>query len=194
MLVGLAESAIVAFLLAQFCYAFRQSLVFDQMLNLMLADASWKAVAVWLIWHPGWLMFWATIAVFVSGLALGFLLRLLGILFGTSLPLSQFVASVYWSWANLLLLGVLTPVFYRLLLNSDAWRPLVMLLVGFKIWVIVRLFRAVRVMFMMSYFRATMVFLALFGGLFAAAWLYFDRTRAFTEYARYYLSMLRIIG
>jgi hypothetical protein len=193
-LIGLAESAIVAFLLAQCCYAFRQSLVFDQILSLVLAEASWKAVAIWLIWHPGWFMFWGLISVFLSGVLLAVLFRLVGIFFGTSLPLSQYVASIYWSWANLLLLGALTPVFYRLLLNSDAWRPLLILLLAFEVWALVRVFRAIRVLYMMSYFRAALIFLAVFGGLFLTFWLYFERTRAFTDYARYYLAMLGIIG
>jgi len=192
--IGLVESAIAAFLFAQFCYAFRESLVFDQILDLVLAGPSWKAMAIWLIWHPGWFMLWGTLAVFALGVMLGFLFRLLGILFGTNLPLSQYVTAIYWSWANLLLLGALTPVFYRLLLNSAAWRPLLMSILAFKIWALMRVFRAVRVLYMISYFRAALIFLTVFGGLFFAAWLYWDRTRALTEYARYYLAMLRMIG
>ncbi|MGH7492282.1 MAG: glycoside hydrolase family 2 TIM barrel-domain containing protein [bacterium] len=192
-LIGLTESAIVAFLLVQFCYAFRQSLVFDQILNLVLADASWKAVAIWLIWHPGWFMFWGTLAIFLFGAVLGLLFRLTGVLVGTGLSLSQYVTSIYWSWANLLLLGVLTPVFYRLLLNAEAWRPVLILVLAFKVWLLVRVFRAIRVLYMVSYLRAASILLLVFGSALLTFWLYFDRTRAFTEYARYYLSMLRMI-
>lgn len=192
--VGLAESAVVAFLLAQFCYAFRHSLGFDQVLNLLFPAAGQKALAVWLIWHPGWFMLWGTAAVFALGLVLGFLFRLLGVLVGTSVPLTQYITSVYWAWANLILLGALTPVFYRVLLNADAWRPLLMLVIAFKIWVLVRMFRAVRVLYMASYFRAALICILVLGGLSFAAWLYFDRSRALTDYARYYLSMLRLLG
>ena len=138
-------------------------------------------------------MFWGVVAIVVLGAVLGLLFRLTGILVGTNLTLSQFVTSIYWAWANLLLLGVLTPVFYRLLLNAEAWRPILMLVLAFKIWLLVRLFRDIRVLYMVSYLRAGSILLIVFGGLLLTLWLYFDRTRAFTEYARYYLSMLRII-
>ncbi|NUO81831.1 hypothetical protein HUU05_17305, partial [candidate division KSB1 bacterium] len=57
-----------------------------------------------------------------------------------------------------------------------------------------RMFRAFHVLYMVSYFRAAIVFLLVFGGLLTALLLYLDRTRALFQYLPYYFEMWKSIG
>ncbi len=194
LMLGLTESCILGVLLAQFGYAFRQSLIFDQILNLFCDDAAWKAIAIWLIWNPGWFIFWGSVFTFCSGILLALFFRILGIFFGSSVPISQYVTSVYWSWANVLFLGLLTPIFHRLLLNDSLFGPLAIIIAFMVLWQWGRMFRAFHVLYMVSYFRAAIVFLLVFGGLLTALLLYLDRTRALFQYLPYYFEMWKSIG
>ncbi len=189
LILGLTESCILAVLLAQFGYAFRQSLIFDQLLNLLFDDAAWKAIAVWLIWNPGWFIFWGTLFTFFAGIVLALFFRILGIFFGSGVPISQYVTSVYWAWANVLVLGLLTPVFHRLLMNDSLFGPLLIIMTLIVVWQWGRMFRAFHVLYMVSFFRALIVFLFVFGGLLTALVLYLDRSRALFQYLPYYVEM-----
>ncbi len=194
LMLGLTESCILAVLLAQFGYAFRQSLIFDQLLNLLVDDAAWKAIAIWLIWNPGWFIFWGTLFTFCVGIALALFFRILGLFFGSGVPLSQYVAAVYWAWANVLFLGLLTPIFHRLLLNESLFGPLTIILALVVLWQWGRMFRAFHVLYMVSYFRAFVVFVFVFGGLLTALVLYLDRSRALFQYLPYYVALWKGIG
>lgn len=189
LMLGLTESCILAVLLAQFGYAFRQSLIFDQLLNLLLDDAAWKAIAIRLIWNPGWFIFWGALFTFCAGLVLALFFRILGVFFGSGATLSQYVAAVYWSWANVLFLGLLTPIFHRLLLNESLFGPLTLVIALVLLWQWFRMFRAFHVLYMVSYFRAFLVFVFVFGGLLTTLVLYLDRTRALFQYVPYYLAL-----
>ncbi len=188
-MLGLTESCVLAVLLAQFGYAFRQSLIFDQLLNLLFDDAAWKAIAIWLIWNPGWFIFWGTLFTFCAGLLLALFFRLLGLFFGSGVPISQYVTAVYWAWANVLFLGLLTPVFHRLLLNDSLFGPLTIVISLVVLWQWGRMFRAFHVLYMVSYFRAFVVFIFVFGGLLTTLVLYLDRSRALFQYVPYYLAL-----
>jgi hypothetical protein len=188
-MLGATESCVLAVLLAQFGYAFRQSLIFDQVLDLLLDHAAWKAIAIWLIWNPGWFIFWGALFTFCAGLVLALFFRILGIFFGSGVALSQYVAAVYWAWANVLFLGLLTPVFHRLLLNDSLFGPLTIVIALTLLWQWARMFRAFHVLYMVSYFRAFLVFVFIFGGLLFALVLYLDRSRALFEYLSYYLAL-----
>lgn len=188
-MLGLTESCVLAVLLAQFGYAFRQSLIFDQCLNLLFDDAAWKAIAIWLIWNPGWFIFWGTLFTFCAGLVLALFFRILGLFFGSGVPISQYVAAVYWAWANVLFLGLLTPVFHRLLLNDSLFGPLTIIISLVVLWQWGRMFRAFHVLYMVSYFRAFVVFIFVFGGLLTTLVLYLDRSRALFQYVPYYLAL-----
>lgn len=189
LMLGLTESCVLAVLLAQFGYAFRQSLIFDQLLNLLFDDAAWKAIAVWLIWNPGWFIFWGTLFTFGAGLVLALFFRILGLFFGSGVPISQYVTAVYWAWANVLFLGLLTPVFHRLLLNDSLFGPLTIIIALIILWQWGRMFRAFHVLYMVSYFRAFVVFIFVFGGLLTTLVLYLDRSRALFQYLPYYLAL-----
>ena len=189
LMLGLTESCILAALLAQFGYAFRQSLIFDQLLNLLVDDAAWKAIAIWLIWNPGWFIFWGTLFTFCAGIALALFFRILGLFFGSGVPLTQYVAAVYWAWANVLFLGLLTPVFHRLLLNESLFGPLTIIIALVVLWQWGRMFRAFHVLYMVSYFRAFVVFLFVLGGLLTTLVLYLDRSRALFQYLPYYVAL-----
>jgi hypothetical protein len=193
-LLGLMECCIVAILLSAFCFANRESMIQDQFLNLLIADPVWKARAVWLIWHPGWFIGIVTAGLLALGMAAAVFLRILGFFLGRSLPLVQYYTFVFWTSANLLLLGILAPFFYRLLLYSNFTAPLVFLVVLAFLWLAGRFFRGMRVIYTMTILRTAIIFGILAGGLIVSIVLYYQRTEAIFEYVKYYWQMLNVGG
>jgi hypothetical protein len=191
-LLGLAEGCIVAILLSGFCYANRTSLVFDQFLNLLIADPAWKARLVWLIWHPSWFIAVVTASLFAIGLLTAVLMRILGFFLGRSIPTIQYFTFVFWAAANVLVLGIIAPFFYRLLLYKDFSAPLLFLVVAILLWLVGRYFRGMRVVYTMSIPRTIIIFGILVGGLIISLVLYYQRTEAIFEYMKYYWGMLRV--
>ena len=185
-LLGIAEGGIMAILLSGFCYANRTNLVFDQLLNLFIADPSWKARLIWLIWHPAWFILVAVGALFVLGLLAALFLRILGFFLGRSLPLIQYVTFVFWTATNLLILGILAPFFYRLLLYKNLTVPLLLIVGVFLLWFVGRFFRGLRVVYTMSIPRTIIIFTVLVGGSLVWLALHYQRTEAIYEYGQYY--------
>lgn len=190
-LLGLVESCVLALLLTQFFYAFRRDLIFDHVINLVLSDPYWKAVLIWLIWNPGWFLAGATIAIFLWGVLSAVFLRILGLFMSSNLTLSQYLTFVFWVGANLLLLAAIAPVFHRLLLMPEAVRPALFFVAIIGLWLIGRFFRAVRVLYMISFFRAAIICIVVFGGVLASIVLYYDQSQAIFDYAKYYFEMLK---
>jgi hypothetical protein len=189
-LVGLTESCILTLLLSGFCYAHRESLAFDQFLNLLIDDPTWKARAVWLIWHPGWLIAAGPAGLFALGVATAVFMRLLGFFLGRSLPTIQYFTFVIWTAANFLILGIIAPFFYRLLLFADFIAPLLFIVMSTLLWFMGRFFRGMRVIYTLSIPRTMIIFALLAGGLLVPIALYYDRTQAIFQYAEYHWQML----
>ncbi|MDZ7266045.1 MAG: hypothetical protein ONB48_01755 [candidate division KSB1 bacterium] len=193
-LLGMAESAVLALLFTQVCYAFRHQLIFDHVLDLFVGGPAAKAFLVWLIWNPGWFLLLATTGFFLAGLLLALLLRLLGVFMGSSLTLSQYFTFVFWVSANLLLLAPIAPVFHRLLLMPDFVRPVLFVVACLLLWLAGRAFRVLRVIYMISFLRTALLCLLVFGGLLSALLLYYDQTQALFDYAKYYFAMAKAAG
>lgn len=189
-LLGLAEGCIMAILLSGFCYANRTNLIFDQFINLLIADPAWKARLVWLIWHPAWFIVIVTGAFFMLGLLVALFLRILGFFLGRSLPLMQYVTFVFWTATNLLILGILAPFFYRLLLYKNFTVPLLLAVGVILFWLIGRFFRGLRVVYTMSIPRTIIIFTVLVGGSLVWLALHYQRTEAIYEYGQYYWQWL----
>jgi len=193
-LLGLMESCIVASLLSGFCYAYRESMIFDQFLNLLIANPVWKARAIWLIWQPGWFIAIGMAGLFALGAVAAVFLRILGFFLGRGLPTVQYYTFVFWTSANLLLLGIVAPFFYRLLLYSDFAAPMMFLVIITFLWLAGRYFRGMRVIYTMSILRTTIIFGILAGGLIVSLVLYYQRNEAIFEYVKYYWQMLNVGG
>jgi hypothetical protein len=193
-LLGLMESCIVASLLSGFCYAYRESMIFDQFLNLLIADPAWKARVIWLIWHPGWFIAIGTAGLFALGAVAAVFLRILGFFLGRGLPTVQYYTFVFWTSANLLLLGIVAPFFYRLLLYSDFAAPMLFVVIIIFLWLAGRYFRGMRVIYTMSILRTVIIFGIVAGGLIVSLILYYQRNEAIFEYVKYYWQMLNVGG
>jgi hypothetical protein len=191
-LLGLTEGCIVAILFSGFCYANRTSLVFDQFLNLLVDAPAWKARLVWLIWHPSWFMAIITASAFAIGLLTAVFMRILGFFLGRSTPLIQYFTFVFWTAANVLILGIIAPFFYRLLLYKDFSAPLLFFVGAVLLWLVGRFFRGMRVVYAMSIPRTIIIIGILGGGLIISLALYYQRTEALFEYAKYYWGMLNV--
>jgi hypothetical protein len=189
-LLGLAEGCIIAILLSGFCYANRESLIFDQCLNLLIDDPITKARAAWLIWHPGWFIAFITLGWFGAGTVAAVFLRILGFFLGRSLPTVQYFTFVFWTAASVLVLGIVAPFFYRLLLYPDFNAPIMFCVMSILIWTAGRYFRGMCVIYTMSILRTLIIFGIIVGGLIFSIALYYDRTQAIFQYAGYYWQLL----
>jgi hypothetical protein len=161
-------------------------------MNLLIADPLWKGRAVWLVWHPGWFIATVTAGLFVLGVTAAIFLRLLGFFLGRSLPVIQYYTFVFWMAANLLVLGIIVPFFYRLLLYSDFAAPVLFVVLLTFLWLAGRLFRGLRVIYSMSVPRTAIIFGIIVGGLFLSLALYYQRAEAIFEYAKYYWQILNM--
>ncbi|RIK75165.1 hypothetical protein DCC62_13925 [candidate division KSB1 bacterium] len=146
---------------------------------------------IWLVWNPAWFLAGATLAIFLLGVLSAIFLRILGMFFSSSLTLSQYLTFVFWVGANLLILAAIAPIFHRLLLMPDFVRPTLFFVAVIFLWLIGRFFRAIRVLYMISFLRAAIICIVIFGGILASIVLYYDQSQAIFDYAKYYFEMLK---
>lgn len=184
------EVIVVASLVSAALLPFRGSLLFDEVVDLVLPAVWLKARFAWLLWHPVLLVgAWSVLfALLLCGLA-GFV-WLLGLLVGRRLPYGQSFTLVVWAGASFLWMLAVVPIFFRLV-QEPLWRSAALTLLAVSIaWFGVRLFRAIRAVYFLTFLRALFLvgfFLILVG--FSIA-LYYDRTQALFAYLPYYLSLI----
>lgn len=189
-LIAVAEGCISAILLSGFLFAYRHSFVLDNMLTLITGGTMVKAKLIWLIWHPGWFIVAGTAAYLLFSVALASLMRIVAFLFGRRVLLPQLFTFIFWAAANILLLGVIAPFFYRLLISGKFTQPLLFGITVVAGWLLLRLFRGMKVIFTVNSFKALFLFALVFGGIGLSIYLYYDRTQALWDYAAYYWSIL----
>jgi hypothetical protein len=185
-----AEGCIAAILLSGFLFAYRNSGVLDNVLMLLSGDATIKAKLTWLIWHPGWFILAGAGAFVILGIGLAGLMRIVAFVFGRRVTLSQLLTLVFWSAANVLWLGIVTPFFYALLASGKFVQPLFFGVIIVMLWFLVRVFRGMRVLFGVNAFKTLILFVIVFGGVGLSIYLYYDRSQALWDYTRHYWSQL----
>jgi len=189
-LLALAEGCVFAILCAGFLFAYRNSPTLDNLLMMLTQTAEAKGKLVWLVWHPAWLIVAGTVAYVVAGFALIGLLRIVAFIFGRRATVFQLFTMVFWAAANVLLLGVIAPLFYGLLASGRFVQPLLFSILFVAVWFLLRVFRGMRVVFGVNYFKTLILFAIVFGGIGLSIYLYYDRTQALWDYTRHYWTML----
>lgn len=189
-LIAMAEGCIFATLLSGFLFAYRNSPLLDNLLMMLAGSAEVKAKLVSLIWQPAWLILAGTGAYVSCGLALTGLLRIVAFVFGRRSTAFQLFTMVFWAAANILFLGVIAPFFYGLLASGKFVPPLLFSILFVAVWFLLRIFRGMRVLFGVNYFKTFILFAIVFGGIGLSVYLYYDRTQALWDYARHYWTTL----
>lgn len=189
-LIAFAEGCIFATLLSGFLFAFRNSPLLDNLLMMLTGSAEIKAKFVWLVWQPAWFIVAGTGAYVLTGLALTGLMRIVAFVFGRRSTVFQLFTMVFWAAANVLFLGVIAPFFYGLLASGKFVPPLLFGVLFIAVWFILRVFRGMRVLFGVNYFKTFILFAIVFGGIGLSVYLYYDRTQALWDYTRQYWTIL----
>lgn len=188
--VGLIESVVVAGVASSVLCAYRDNRIFDELLGLFLPHAALKGYAIWLIWHPVWLITFSSMLYFFCMIFLAFLLRFFSLFFRRRIKYYQFFTFVFWAAVNYLPLAVVVPILYRLLPSPEV---LPIVLVGsaiFLFWHFVRLQRGLRVLYMISPLRALLLTLLLFAAVAGTTVFYLNHEYAFLDYYNYYKSLI----
>jgi hypothetical protein len=189
-LLVVVEVAVIASLVSSTLLPFRESLLFDEIVDLLLPAVWLKTQFKWLMWHPAFLVGVLSLLLVVVIAAVTAAVWFLGFLIRRRLPYSQLFTLVVWSGACFLWLLIAVPAYYRLM-QLPAWRTgALTLFAAFIGWFAVRLFRGVRAVYFLTFLRALFlvgVFVLLVG--FSIA-LYYDRTQALFAFLPYYWSLL----
>ncbi|MDZ7260668.1 MAG: hypothetical protein ONB05_00910 [candidate division KSB1 bacterium] len=186
-LIGLLLAIGLSTMLASLCFYYKQDLIFDQILNLLLVKSSLKETVVRLVWQPKLfiLVFALLILLFLSLIGLG--TRILAFLLGKKLPLAQAVTFSFWTATCYLLLIPLVLFFYRLLQLKPFFIPALVFFNLFHLWFLIRLFKGLRVLYFMPFSKMFLVFTGILLLLIGGMAFYFERTQALFEYLGYYL-------
>ncbi|MFQ6113471.1 MAG: glycoside hydrolase family 2 protein [bacterium] len=191
-LIGLLTCAIWGIILSSIAFKCRQLLIFNEILSLVAGNEFIKQKLIWLIWNPVWF-----IVIGAGGLYLTFCLWILALkishfILGRRLPLSQFFTMVFWVSANFLWLLPVTPIYFRIISRPNWTLPALWLLVFFIAWYFARSFRAIKVVYSLSYFKAGILVILLFLILFGGVGWYYHRDYALFDYLPVYWSLVKI--
>jgi hypothetical protein len=189
-LLSFLTCVILGVMLSSLAFLLKQNLLFDEILNLFVANDSLKVKLIWLIWEPPWFILIVTGLLFLLFTVFAFLLKITAFALSRPLPTSQYFTMTSWASANFIWLLPIVPIYYRILINPHWVIPAFWTLVLFLAWFGVRMFRGIKVLYSLSYTQMGLVVfffcLLIFGGL---AW-YYDRNQALFDYWPYYWNLI----
>ena len=164
----------------------RNSLLFDSALNLIISSGALKVGLVKLLWTPQVSVPAFSVLAFAGFCLMVLVLRIAAGILGRRLSLGQLFTLVFWTAANFLFLLPLSPIFYRIL-NQTNWGPVaVFVVVVFFGWFSSRLFAALRVIFHLTLVRAGILVGILFTLTFGVAAFYYQEQVAIFDYLPMY--------
>lgn len=189
---NLAISVILSITFSSLAFRFRNNQIFDEILSLILIKPSIKIFAIWLVWHPFAAIVILGLLLNLAVLILVVLMRVAAFIMDKKLTIQQIFTTVFWASASLIWLLPFTPIYYRII-NKPDWQHMGEWMVTlFFIWWIIRLFRAVKIVFNLSYVKTFIFILVLsiiLGG--GISWFY-DSRMALFDYLPYYWQQIKI--
>lgn len=190
-LVAIVSCGTLAIISSSVLFFLRETLLLDELLNLLVPQSALKRRLVWFIWSPPRFMFGGAGVLLLGMGLLALLLKVSGFFLGHAVRLRQTFTLVAWTGANLVWLLPLVPVYYRILSRSEWMLPALALVLVFLIWSVVRLIRGMRVLYLLSYLKTVatvgVAAVLILGGVA----FYYDRTQALFEYVPYYWEAIR---
>jgi len=150
-----------------------------------------KEVFVWLAWNPGVLIV-AVAALYLLTLSLfAVALRLISMFRHESLPMIQYMTLMFWTGSNYIVISPIAPIFYRLV-EQPGFFNIGLTVVGlFFIWHMLRLYRGIRVLYLIPAPRAALILVMLLVFIAGGLIIYFQQTQAILDYFAYYQDLLK---
>ncbi len=181
---------VISIVLSSILYKFRNDLLLNEILDLLIGSNSIKLQIIRLIWRP--IIFILIISVLFY-LITGFMLvifRFISFVLGQNLPISQLFTLIFWASANLVWFLPVIPVYFRLVNKTNWTLPVIFLFLLFIVWSLTRISRGLIVVFRLTVFKAVIFVIILsaltLGGL---GW-YYDSSRALFDYIPLYWSFV----
>ncbi|MFQ5629112.1 MAG: hypothetical protein ACE5I1_10155, partial [bacterium] len=190
-LLGIVQGVVIALLITSVFYHFRENLIFDEILNLLVPKPATKLYLIWLVWHSEWMIFLLAVGYFIFMTGLAFSLRIFAFFVKSNLSLYQYFALVFWSAVSYLPLALIAPIFYRLLPEKEFALYSVVGFGIFMLWHFIRLQRGLRVFYVISPIRSILLCLIVTGAIIGSILIYYDRTQAIFDYYAYYSALVR---
>lgn len=190
-LLGAFQGVIMALLMTSVFYVFRESMLFDEIVSLLVISSTVKRSVIWLVWHPGWMIFVLTCCYFFLMLGFAVLLRVIGFFFRSTLNSFQYFTLVFWTAVIYLPLALVAPIFYRLLPDPEIAFYSVVVIAIFGFWHFMRMQRSLRVFYIISPMNALLFCLILTGAVLGAVFLYYNQSQAILDYWDYYAGLIR---
>lgn len=185
-LLAFLEGAVWGCLIAGLLFAFRDHLLADEILSLLVPAAGLKEAIIWLTWHPLWFIAALTVVFVAIGLLAALLLKTLSFAVGERLPFLQYATLIFWTASCYLVLAAVAPAYHRLVQQPGMLNLLLMVPVLFVLWHLLRFYRGIRVLYLMPALRAAAVLLILIAAALAGAAWYYQHTQGLFDYWPYY--------
>jgi len=181
--------ATLAIFVASVSHNLRHAVLFDEVLNLLIPSDRLKQNVIAGILNPAAAILSLTALFYVLFGVLILLLKSISTLFGQRLPLGQFVTLAFWCAANFIWLLPLAPIFHRVMNKTDLVLPVVALALISVLWFIVRLLRALRVVYLLRRSGTVLLGLMLVAGLPGSVAWYYEVHYAFFDYLPTYIEI-----
>ncbi|MFQ5823095.1 MAG: glycoside hydrolase family 2 TIM barrel-domain containing protein [bacterium] len=189
-LLGMITCTVLSIIISSFAFRFRQDLIFNEILNLFFRNEVIKLKLIWLIWNPLGFIIIVTGLFYLIFCLLILSLRITSYILGQSLPIGQFFTLVFWASANFLWLLPTTPIYSRIISRPNWIVPAICLLLLFILWYFVRIFRGLKVVFSLSYFKTGLLIVILFMILMGGLGWYYERNHALFDYFPLYWNFI----
>ncbi|MDQ7053084.1 MAG: glycoside hydrolase family 2 TIM barrel-domain containing protein [candidate division KSB1 bacterium] len=190
LLLGILEGAIWGCIVAGLIWSLRNQLIFNEIVDLLTPSVAAKEMIVWLAWHPGVLIAVVAATFLLLMTLLAIALRVISMFRRESLPMIQYMTLMFWTGSNYIVLSPIAPIYYRLV-EQPGFFNIGLAIVGlFFIWHMLRLYRGVRVLYLMPAPRAALILLVLLVLIFGSLIWYFQQSQAVLDYFAYYRDVL----
>jgi hypothetical protein len=187
---GGVQGVIFALILTSFFYTYRENLLFNEIIELLVPSPRAKSILIWLVWHPGWMIASLATIYFILMVFLAFFLRIVATLFHSSLSFFQYFTLVFWTAANYIPLVFIAPILYRLLPEKEFAFYGFFGIGIFIFWHFVRLQRGLRVFYIISPVKSMLLCLFIVSLILGPILFYYHRTQAIFDYWGYYAALV----
>ncbi|MBC8477984.1 hypothetical protein H8D51_00410, partial [bacterium] len=187
--IALVNSLMLASLLAVTFHFFRKTILFDEILTLLIPHAGIKALFIHLGWRPLLMQIYAGLLFFLLQWLIGSSFYLLGLVFGSATSLRQMLQYFFWSATPMLFLLPVALIYGHLLTFPGGTTILILLFSLFSLWYLVRLTRIAHFAYPANLGKALLVILGLFLLILLLLFLYYETGMSFTDRLLYLLTV-----
>jgi hypothetical protein len=183
-------SVATAIVVSSVLYHFRQNWILDNLMSYLLVSDGFKEAAVRLVWSPLKCMGYLSGFFFILFLLLSLLIRAMSIVSRTRVyAYHAYVLSV-WSATPLLILVPIGMILYRIMDSPVYVVPSLVLLLALKLWVVLRLFKGISIIFDAYLFKVYVAGFIAIACVLGVGYLYYDYTQSTSMYLSYMYNVM----